>query len=62
MLIHITTTFRAGFEGFPLAPYGYGLKVKELAVCPASAFQTFDHCQNGDSDHAWHRTQMMVAS
>ena len=62
MLIHITITFHAGLKGFLLAPYGYGLKVKELAVCPASAFPTFDHRQNGDADQAWHQTQMTVAS
>ena len=52
MLIHISTTFHAGFEGFLLAPYGYGLKVNGLAVSPASAFPPFDHRPNGDADQA----------
>jgi len=48
----------AGFEGFLLAPYGYGLKVNGLAVSLASAFPTCDHCSNGGADRACHEARM----
>ena len=60
--VHISATFHAGFTGFLLAPYGYGLKVNRLVVFPVSAFPTFDHRPNGDADQSWPQTQTMMAS